>query len=134
MESKMKKVTSFASLIFVTLISGCTTMIDWSATGGSRSDGVVRLSYQVKEFQKAVLSEQQAIDLATKRCNAWGYRGAEAFGGATRQCVQNGGFGGCAEWRVTKEYQCTESSKEIQANKWQPVDKYTEEQINNLKP
>lgn len=109
-------------------------MIDWSATGGSRSDGVVRLSYQVKELQKAVLNEQQAIDLAIKRCSAWGYRGAEAFGGATRQCVQNGGFGGCAEWRVTKEYQCTEGSKENVATKWQSVDKYTEDQINNLKP
>lgn len=130
----MKKLTIVALMLFGVLLSGCTTMIDWSATGGSRSDGVVRLSYQVKEYQKAVLSEQQAIDLATKRCGAWGYRGAEAFGGATRQCVRNGGFGSCAEWRVTKEYQCTEGSKENATTRWQSADKYTDEQINNLKP
>ena len=89
------------------LLSGCVTVKDWSATGGSRSDGVVRLSYEVGEFEKPQLSETQAINLATQRCQTWGYTGAEAFGGVTRQCSQGGGFGSCSLWVVTKEYQCT---------------------------
>lgn len=90
-----------------TLLTGCVTTKDWSATGGSRSDGVVRLSYEVGEFERPQLNEAQAVTLATQRCKTWGYTGAEAFGGVTRQCGQGGGFGSCSLWVVTKEYQCT---------------------------
>jgi hypothetical protein len=89
------------------LVSGCTTTRDWSATGGSRADGVVRLAYEQSEFETVNVSEAQAIDLASRRCVSWGYEGAEAFGGMTRDCTQMGGFGGCARYRVNKEYQCT---------------------------
>ena len=89
------------------LVAGCATTKDWAATGGSRSDGVVRLSYELGEFEKPQLNEQQAIEIATQRCKTWGYSGAEAFGGVTRQCNQGGGFAGCSRWMITKEYQCT---------------------------
>lgn len=88
-------------------LAGCATVKDWSATGGSRADGVVRLSYEVGEMEKPQLNEQQAIDLATQRCKTWGYTGAEAFGGVTSQCNMPGGLSGCARRIVTKEFQCT---------------------------
>lgn len=94
------------------LLSGCAVTKNWEATGGSRADGVVRLSYEFGEMQKANLSEQQAIGLAAQRCRTWGYTGAEAFGGVTRRCAQPGGLGGCATWQVTKEYQCTGNGSE----------------------
>lgn len=87
--------------------SGCSTTKDWTATGGSRADGVVRLSYEVGGFEVPKLDESQAVSIATRRCSTWGFTGAEAFGGTTQQCSQPGGFGGCARWTVTKEYQCT---------------------------
>ena len=93
-------------LVSFLLLSGCAVTKDWSATGGSRADGVVRLSYDVGEMEQAVLNEQQAVRLATLRCNKWGYSGAEAFGGVTRQCNSTGGFSDCSQWVVTKEYQC----------------------------
>ena len=96
-----------ASALAALILTGCVTTKDWSATGGSRSDGVVRLSFEMGDFEKPQLSDQQAIDLATQRCKTWGYTGAEAFGGVTRQCVIPGGLGGCARWMVTKEFQCT---------------------------
>jgi hypothetical protein len=89
------------------LMTGCAVNKDWSATGGSRADAVVRLSYELQEMEKPVLNEQQAVNLATRRCKSWGYSGAEAFGGVTRQCNATGGFSGCSQWTVTKEYQCT---------------------------
>jgi hypothetical protein len=95
-------------IVSIALLSGCATTKDWAATGGSRADGVVRLSYEVGLMEKPQLNEQQAINLATQRCKTWGYAGAEAFGGVTRQCNMPGGFGGgCNQWMVTKEYQCT---------------------------
>lgn len=90
------------------LLVGCATTKDWSATGGSRADGTVRLSYEFGPFEKPELNEQQAVTLAAQRCKTWGYTGAEAFGGATSVCnLPSGGFGGCSRWLVTKEYQCT---------------------------
>ena len=93
------------------VMAGCASLDvdrDWQATGGSKSDGIIRLSYEQTEFERVNLSESQAVSLATKRCRAWGYPGkAEAFGGVTKQCTTLiRGFSGCANFMITKEYQC----------------------------
>ncbi len=103
----MKKALGISSILTVLILASCTTVKDWSATGGSRSDGTVKLSYEYGEFEKPQLSEQQASDLASQRCKTWGYSGAEAFGGSTSLCSRGGGLAGCSQWIVTKEYQCT---------------------------
>lgn len=88
-------------------LSGCATSKSWSATGGSRADATVRLSYEYGAFEKPQTSEVEALNLAVSRCKTWGYTGAEAFGGVTQQCNMPGGMGGCQRWLVTKEFQCT---------------------------
>lgn len=94
-------------LAAVLVLAGCSTVSQWTATGGSRADGVVRLSYELGPFQKAQMDDQQGLTLATERCKTWGYTGAEAFGGVTRQCTHPGQFGSCDAYHVTKDYQCT---------------------------
>lgn len=101
------------ALATLLLATGCSTVEkDWSATGGSKADGVVRLSYEINGvFEKVKVQESQAIALAEKRCSTWGYSGAEAFGGFTKVCTETQGLGGrCVVWLVTKEYQCTGSA------------------------
>lgn len=106
----MKKLIVAAT--FALTMTACTTVTDWAATGGSKADGVIRLSYEMGSLETVQVSESQAVSLAAQRCASWGYTGAEAFGGTTRNCMQPGGFGGCGRWTVTKEYQCTgESNK-----------------------
>lgn len=101
----MNKVIAVA---FVTIaVSGCATQKNWSATGGSKSDGTIELSYQYGMFESPQVSEQQALVLAEKRCEAWGYEDAEAFGGQTRTCNVPSGSG-CQSWLVTKTYQCVD--------------------------
>lgn len=96
----------FTALVVVTIgLSGCATTKEWSATSGSRSDGVVKLSYEYGLFEQPQVSEQQGVELAKSRCIAWGYSGAEAFGGLTRVC-NNRTPSGCNSWLVTREYQC----------------------------
>lgn len=107
---------SFAVVAFLlccAVLSGCTTTKNWSATGGSRSDATVTLSYEVGEFERAELSESEANSLARRRCMSWGYTGTEAFGGITRSCIQFGGFSGCSRWMVSKAFQCSGDGKEI---------------------
>ncbi len=86
-------------------LTGCTAAKEWSATGGSRSDGVIRLSYEYHMFEVPQVDEQQGLELAKSRCSAWGYTGAQAFGGQTQLC-NNPSSSGCGSWLVTREYQC----------------------------
>jgi len=101
-------------LLALLVLGGCSTPKHWSATGGSRSDATVTLSYEVSEFEKPVMSASEAISLAKRRCRSWGYSGAEAFGGTTRSCTQFGGLlNGCSTWLVSKEFQCSGDGAEI---------------------
>ena len=94
-------------LLFVlAAFSGCAVKKDWVATGGSRADGTIKLSYEHLELESPQLDEQQAMRLAAQRCQFWGYNRAEAFGGTINSCQIPDGWGGCSRWRVTKEYQC----------------------------
>lgn len=93
-------------LVACLCLSACATPTGMSATGGSRADGVVEMSYEYGEFQQPVLDPQQAMASAVKRCKGWGYRKAEAFDGGINTCVVPGGFGGCSRMRTTVSYQC----------------------------
>jgi hypothetical protein len=98
------------SIALTLALCGCHTIntaVSWSATGGSRADGTVRLSYEYGIMEKPKINETEAIDLATARCKVWGYSGAEAFGGLTHQCGVVDGQIDCDHTRVTKEFQCT---------------------------
>lgn len=64
---KLLLIATAAAALF---LSGCAVNKDWAATGGSRSDGVVRLSYEVAEMEQPQLNEQQAIRLASQRHSA----------------------------------------------------------------
>lgn len=97
----MRKVLVLTGL----LVAGCATVSQMAATGGSRADGIVKLSYEVGMFDKVAIDEATALQTARRRCATWGYQDAEAFGGITRQCNQTNAYG-CMRWFVTKEYQC----------------------------
>lgn len=87
-------------------LAGCATQKDYYASGGSRADGVVKMSYDWGGMDVPKVNEQQAVEIATQRCKAWGYTGAESFGQGKAECTGSDLFG-CAAWRRTKEFQCT---------------------------
>ena len=97
-----------AIIVTLLVISGCTVQKQWIAAGGSKSDGTVVLGYERGDWAKAVVNEQQGIDVANARCAAWGYSGSEAFGMQRKKCTAPDGLGGCQTWLVTKQYQCTD--------------------------
>lgn len=92
-------------LSVVTVVAGCATVSQMTATGGSRADGIVKLSFEVGMFDRVQIDEASALETARGRCRVWGYNDAEPFGGVTRQCNQPSGYG-CMQWFVTREYQC----------------------------
>lgn len=109
------------ALLTTVLLSACATPKSWTAIGGSRADGVVRLSIEEGEMEKATYSEEQGRQLAAQRCRSWGYDSAEAFGGTTSQCVRYGGvIVPCSLTRYTREYQCTSNAANRNPQQNQP--------------
>jgi len=94
-----------ALLLIAVGLTGCATQKEWVATGGSRADGTVRLSYDYGAFEVPQVDNQQGLDIARSRCIAWRYQDAEAFGGERRAC-NNMTSSGCMGWIITREYQC----------------------------
>lgn len=101
-------------VVLAAWLSGCVTQKVLQATGGSRSDGTVKMSYQVGLFEKAQVDMNQGAMLAAQRCRAWGYSDAEPFGGSTSVCQQRNAYGNCLDAIVTIEYQCTNAQERQQ--------------------
>ncbi|SHN56261.1 YecR family lipoprotein [Desulfovibrio litoralis] len=72
----MKKILCLLP-VFMLMLSSCAVKKDWAATGGSRADATVRLSYSYGGFEQPVVDEAQALAVATQRCQSWGYTGAD---------------------------------------------------------
>jgi hypothetical protein len=86
-------------------LSGCQTAKVLQATGGSKSDGTVVLSYQAGAFEVPVIDWDLAQRNAVQRCVAWGYSNAQAFGGSTQNCLQYSGYS-CSKTQFNYTYQC----------------------------
>ena len=95
--------------IALIILSGCATVTkEMAATGGSKADGTIELSYEHSELESVTVDEKKAIETAKSRCKSWGYKNAEKFGGSKTTCIMRGGFSGCARSITTTQYQCTD--------------------------
>jgi len=84
---------------------GCAKNKELVATGGSRSDGTITLSYEYGGVEIPKLNLEQGVATARDRCRAWGYSDAEPFGGETKQCNAPSQYG-CMRWFVSMTFQC----------------------------
>lgn len=110
----MKNVKLALIAAVAVMTTGCAVTKTGMATGGSKADGIVEMSYEIGEFESVTLNRAATDKAAELRCQRWGYDGAEAFGGSTRQCVGGiGAFSSCPMFRVTVPYQCTGERKPV---------------------
>lgn len=103
----MKVYSLIIFLIIFANITGCATIKTLQFTGGSRADGVVRLSYEYGLFDVPQVNWNQGLATARQVCRGWGYADARVFGGAVNTCRQFNGYGNCIDTVVTVPYQCT---------------------------
>lgn len=101
----MMMVNRILLFMIIGSLFGCAAQKELVATGGSRADGTIKLSFDYGMFEKPVVDPSQALNVARKRCSAWGYKDAEPFGGQTSNCSSFSN-GNCNRWIVTVEYQC----------------------------
>lgn len=87
------------------LLTGCATPKQWEPTGGSKTDGIVQLSYEQGQFENGQSNAAQGLTAATGRCQFWGYKGAERSGSEKSVCRTMGKFN-CLETTVTQDYAC----------------------------
>lgn len=92
------------------LLAGCTAHKTPLATGGSRSDGTVDISYEYGVFEKPVFDTIAVQTQARERCAAWGYTDAQMFGGQKQECIARDGYGTCVQTRATMTFQCTSAT------------------------
>ena len=104
-----------ASAALLLNLVACATSPEWGVSGGDRSGGVVRVSYEYPEFQQPAVSDEQARKIAQGRCSGWGYDDAQPVPGQTRQCSKMEGAN-CDLWTVTREYQCTSADGAMASN------------------
>ena len=99
----MRNLLIILSLFFLV---GCSVKKTFTATGGSKADGIVTLSYWYSGFEipDAKLDEA-AHQTAKDRCKKWGYSDAEHFDEVTRSCIAWNAYG-CIEYQVSVDYQC----------------------------
>lgn len=97
-------------VVSAVILSGCTTAVTPVATGGSRSDGVIEMSFEYPALSTPKVDRVAALASAVKRCKTWGYQGAEAFDSGLQTCIAYSGMG-CARFRVTTEYQCVHAGE-----------------------
>ena len=102
---------SVLALALIVTLPACVVQKTLIPTGGSRSDGTVELSYDVRLFETPRVDFNQGAAAAAQRCRAWGYSDAEAFGGQKTQCHQYNGYGSCINGTVTVAYQCIGANK-----------------------
>ena len=105
-KARPMKLTKFAILPLFLFMVACATQPTWSPSSSNRELGVARVSYEHARTEQPVLSDAQAVQLATNRCATWGFAHAELIPGELRDCsVQDSE--GCDLWKVTREYRCT---------------------------
>lgn len=95
-------------LFMALLLSGCTVTVVPVATGGSRADGIVKMSYQFSPITIPLVDTTDAIRNAARYCRNWGYDTAEPFDAGLTSCSQPSAFG-CDMHLTTIEYQCIHS-------------------------
>ncbi|MFB9942422.1 YecR family lipoprotein [Gluconobacter oxydans] len=98
----------FTHLVYLSplLLAACVSNITPVATGGSKADGIVNMSYEYGMFAKPKVDLAATQEHATQRCIAWGYHKAEPFDGIENNCLEHNGYGMCTYTRVNIRYQC----------------------------
>jgi hypothetical protein len=108
---KFKILTNLTMLMIALVIAGCATVKVPEASGGSRADATVDLSYEYGAFEKPVVQWEEAQNEARARCRAWGYKNAAPFGATKTICNEKNNNGVCVKNFVTRTYQCLDSDK-----------------------
>ncbi|WP_369124890.1 YecR family lipoprotein [Pseudomonas sp. RTB3] len=93
---------------------------DIYALDGSRANGLLDIAFQGGAVYDAG-DMSKALTIATQKCIAWGYQGAEKFGSKRTFCLEGNMFG-CQASEQTVKFQCVGSPDRGQYGALVPFD------------
>lgn len=93
-------------ILLVIFFSSCTVQHYFSAITGSNANGTITMTTEYGAFEKPVFHVDEAKQEAIRRCQNWGYSGADFFA-PTSECISVNGYGSCIRWRIYLQAQCT---------------------------
>lgn len=100
----MNPIRYLLALVLMASLAACATADkDMQAVGGSRSQGIVYLTYEYHFLSDPEPDQAAGRATARERCVGWGYSDAQPFNNATRRCRDRL----CWVYVVTVPYQCT---------------------------
>ena len=102
------------AIIFLLFIS-CAQVNYPSFTSGSKSDGIVTLTYgypSCKSSLSWIKGWKRIDEHASKRCQNWGFKDAIRFDKGKRMCIGVNAAGYCVYWQEDLNYQCIDYVKE----------------------
>jgi len=85
----------------------CKVQVYPSIIDGSKADGTLTISYEVIAYTKPIVHWEEVIQSSRSKCQLWGYKDVEFFGGGTSKCNNIDLNGNCCRWLVTYKCQCT---------------------------
>lgn len=88
-------------------LGACTTPVnkEYTVSGGNKNAGLIELSFQYTTREDPQVSPDQPGQLASERCQMWGYTEAQMIGIPELGCALQDGSK-CLRMRSTIKYQC----------------------------
>lgn len=102
----MKRLSRLLTALLILTLSACAVVKVPVATGGSKSDGIVTMSYQYGSMEIPEIDWVAVDASALTSCKSWNYTKATAFGGSTSRCTSYSINYGCTTTQVDIKYQC----------------------------
>lgn len=93
-------------LFFAGLLAGCVTHEKMTFVGGNKADGIVKLAYGYRVYEKPVVDLAAGRQMALDKCNSWGYAEVSQTGKNIPECIRQSKIA-CNITYVTVEYQCS---------------------------
>jgi len=93
-------------IFFAALLAGCVTHEKMTFVGGDKAEGVVKLAYGYRVYEKPIVNLTAGRQIALAKCNSWGYNEVSQEGKIIPECIRQSKIA-CNITYVTVEYQCS---------------------------
>ncbi|WP_416347556.1 YecR family lipoprotein [Acerihabitans sp. TG2] len=74
--------------------------------GGDKTDGVVKVAYGYRVYEKPIVNLTAGRHIALAKCNSWGYSGVSQADKTIPECIRQSEIA-CNITYVTVEFQCS---------------------------
>jgi hypothetical protein len=121
----------FMCIIYLSILTGCATVKNPQVSGINKLAGIVELNYEYGLFEKPQVNWDEAKKTANSQCQSLGFKPAQQSSEPNDECISRTNNGGCAQHKVTANFQCELSPEQFA--KLKDAEKKAEDEMNQKK-